>query len=93
MTLFSLFFGIFSIFLGKAGQFGPYDINAWVTIQSESPGYINKTVAIHISEEIRGDIHSIDKTIEMTWNGERKLKINQILIGVLIMFSSLNILK
>ena len=80
------------VFLGMAGQFGPYDMNAYVTIQSELPGYINETVVVHIAEEIR-DNHVIDKTIEMSWNGERKLKINQILIAVLVMLSSINLLK
>merc|ERR1712156_806793 len=79
---------------GMAGQFGPYDMNAYVTIQSELLGYINETVVVHIAEEIRDNAHHvIDKTIEMTWNGERKLKINQILIGVLVMLSSINFLK
>ena len=55
--------------------------------------YINKTVVVHVAEEIRDNEHVIDKTIEMTWNGERKLKINQILIGALIMLSSINFLK
>ena len=82
------------VFLGMAGQFGPYDMNAYVTIQSELPGYINETVVVHIAEEIRDNAHHvIDKTIEMTWNGERKLKINQILIGLLVMLSSINFLK
>ena len=56
-------------------------------------GYINKTVVVHVAEEIRDNQHFIDKTIEMTWNGERKLKINQILLGALIMLSSINFLK
>ena len=91
----TFFFCIFSmVFLGMAGQFGPYDINAYVTIQSEFLGYINETVVVHIAEEIRDNAHHvIDKTIEMSWNGERKLKINQILIAVLVMLSSINLLK
>ena len=88
------FIVISMVFLGMAGQFGPYDLNAYVTIQSEMPGYINETVVVHIAEEIRDNAHHvIDKTIEMSWNGERKLKINQILIAVLVMLSSINLLK
>ena len=82
------------VFLGMAGQFGPYDINAYVTIQSEFLGYINETVVVHIAEEIHDNtLHVIIKTIKMTWNGERKLKINQILIGVLVMLTSINFLN
>ena len=56
-----IFFCIFSmVFLGMAGQFGPYDINAYVTIQSEFLGYINETVVVHIAEEIH------DNTIHVT---------------------------